>query len=65
MQRQRTKWQADHGTRAHKLIGKIEASIERLNDEDLLDLHDIFAGDAESPIENLAAAEMKKRNLQL
>ncbi|WP_298692533.1 hypothetical protein [uncultured Sphingomonas sp.] len=43
---------------------EIEASVTRLNDEDLLDLHDIFAGDPGSPLDILAAAEMSRRDLK-
>lgn len=64
MQRRKTKWRADPGTRAQKLMDRIHASIERLDNEDLLDLHDIFRTDAESPLENLASQEMQRRNLR-
>jgi hypothetical protein len=37
-------WRADRGARALKTVSEIEASIASLHDEDLLDLHDIFAG---------------------
>jgi hypothetical protein len=64
MQRQRIKWRADRGARAVKLVDQIRDSIARLDAEDLLDLHDIFAGNVGSPLESLAAAEMEKRNLR-
>jgi hypothetical protein len=38
--------------------------IAKLDDEHLLDLHDIFRSDAGSPLDDMASAEMRKRNLQ-
>lgn len=64
MQQQRMKWRADHGSRAVKAMGAIQDSIEALNDEDLLDLHDIFRDQDHSPIAELAAAEMQKRDIR-
>jgi hypothetical protein len=64
MQRTRGKWRADHGARAVKQIAGIEASIARLNDEDLLDLQDIFAAHAGSLLDELASVEIRRRNLQ-
>jgi hypothetical protein len=64
MQRQRNKWRADAGTRAARLVSRITSSIAKLDDEDLLDLHDIFRSDAGSPLDDMASAEMRKRNLQ-
>lgn len=46
-------------------MAKIRASIGALNDEDLLDLADIFVGKASTFITDIASAEMKQRNLSL
>jgi hypothetical protein len=43
---------------------RITSSIAKLDDEHLLDLHDIFRSDAGSPLDDMASAEMRKRNLQ-
>jgi len=64
MQRERNKWRADAGTRGARLVGRITSSIAKLGDEDLLDLHDIFRSDAGSPLDDMASAEMRRRNLQ-
>lgn len=58
------KWRADHGARALKTVGEIEASIASLNDDDLLDLHDIFIGSPTGALATLASAEMRRRNLE-
>jgi hypothetical protein len=63
MQRDKPKWRADRGARALKTLSEIEASIMSLHDEDLLDLHDIFAGSPNSALETLALNEMQRRNL--
>ena len=63
MQRDKPKWRADHGARALKTVSEIEASVAALPAEDLLDLHDIFAGLAESPLGALTFNEMRRRNL--
>ncbi len=64
MQKERKKWRADAGSRAVKFVQEIEASISSLDDEDLLDLHDIFRGDLSTPIAVLALAKMRVRNLE-
>lgn len=46
-------------------LSDIEASIAALKDEDLLDLADIFAREAPSPLKPMIAAEMAKRGLSL
>ena len=63
MQRTKPKWRADRGARALKTVSEIEASILALHDEDLLDLHDIFADTATSALGKLASHEMARRNL--
>ena len=50
--------------RAAARLATIGASIGALNDEDLLDLADIFAN-ADTPLRELAAAEMANRDLSL
>ena len=63
MQRDKPKWRANRGARALKTVSEIEASIISLHDEDLLDLHDIFAGSPGSALETLASNEIRRRNL--
>ena len=53
-------WRAD---RASIIVSKITRSITGLNDEDLLDLHDIFRNAEGTPIMNMAEAEIAKRGL--
>jgi len=64
MQGNKPKWRADRGARALKILQKIEASIAALPAEDLLDLHDIFRDLADSPLNTLALAEMRRRSLE-
>ncbi len=63
MNRIKPKWRADRGANALKTISDIEASIVKLEDEDLLDLQDIFAGLPDSALGKLALDEMRRRNL--
>lgn len=63
MQRTKPKWRADRGANALKIFSEIETSIVALNDEDLLDLQDIFAGSPGSALGTLALDEMRRRNL--
>ncbi|WP_112383703.1 hypothetical protein ACLN6N_17870 (plasmid) [Sphingomonas carotinifaciens] len=65
MLKTRIKRQADQGERARKRLAQIEASIISLNDEDLLDLADIFKTQAGTPLVETAAAEMQRRNIRL
>lgn len=46
-------------------LAAIKASVCALNNEDVLDLADIFAHASGSPLAAMAAAEMEKRNLSL
>ncbi len=64
MQRDKTKWRADHGARALKTVSQIEASIVALDDEDLLDLRDIFLETPNSPLGGFAAIEVQRRSLR-
>jgi hypothetical protein len=63
MQSSKAKWRADHGARALKTLRDIEDSIAALNDEDLLDLDDIFAGSPASALAILATGELGRRQL--
>lgn len=46
-------------------LAKIEASVVALNDEDLLDLADIFNAEPSTPLMMIAAREMQKRSISL
>jgi hypothetical protein len=52
------------GPGAGVFSARITSSIAKLDDEHLLDLDDIFRSDAGSPLDDMASAEMRKRNLQ-
>jgi hypothetical protein len=65
MQRQKPNWRGDRGARAIKTVCDIKASIAALNDEDLLDLHDIFRGSPDSVLGSLASDEAKDRELDV
>lgn len=64
MQNNTRKWRADHGARALKTVADIEGSIVSLDDEDLLDLHDIFIGMPTGALATFASAELRRRNLE-
>ena len=65
MLKRRIKRRELEGARAVEMMADVRASIVALNDEDLLDLADIFRGDAKASLMTLAAAEMERRNLSL
>lgn len=65
MLKTRLKRMTEEGARAVTCLGTIHASIAALNDEDLLDLADIFPSGARTPLGDAAAAEMQRRNLKL
>ncbi len=65
MLKTRMKRRTVEGAQAIVRLSEIEASITALKDDDLLDLADIFAGAMAGPLNALATAEMKKRNLSL
>ena len=46
-------------------LAAVELSVVALGDEDLLDLADIFAAGAPSPLRDMAEAEMGRRNISL
>ena len=54
MQRNKSKWRVYRSARAVNTVSEIEVSIVALDDEDLLDLHDIFAKAAASALGTLA-----------
>ena len=63
MQRDKQNWRSNRAARALKTLTEIEASIHALGDEDLLDLHDIFADSPATTLAMFAEAEMHRRNL--
>ncbi len=65
MLKRRIKRRELEGARAVEMMADVRASIVALNDEDLLDLADIFCTDAKASLMTLAAGEMERRNLSL
>jgi hypothetical protein len=65
MPRNRKRWRVDPGVRAQKQVKVIASSIAALDDEDLLDLADIFEGSSTTPLGAMARMEMKRRNIRL
>jgi hypothetical protein len=65
MLRTRIKRRAADQALALRRLDNIEESITALGNEDLLDLADIFAGDTQTPLSILAAAEMDRRKIKL
>ncbi len=65
MLKSRMKRRTIETARAAVTLADIEAAITALKDEDLLDLADIFAREAPSPLKPMIAAEMAKRGLSL
>jgi hypothetical protein len=63
MLKTRIKQRAARAERTVVRLADIEASIAALVDEDLLDLADIFAGQPQTVLAELATAEMGKRKL--
>lgn len=60
----RTKHRKLVSDRAVRRLAAIERSIKALDDEDLLDLADIFAS-APSPLSDIATLEMANRKISL
>ena len=58
MLKTRIKRRTVEGAQAVAQLAAIHASIAALNDEDLLDLADIFAREASGALKTMAAAEM-------
>lgn len=65
MLKTRIKRLAARDARAVEMLAEIECSIINLDDEDLLDIADIFRGERRGPIGELASREMAKRNISL
>lgn len=65
MLKSRIKRRTIESARAVARLADVDASISALNNEDLLDLADIFRGDTDGPLSEMAAAEMVKRSLSL
>jgi len=65
MLRTRNRRQADQAEYARKRLALIEAAIIALDDEDLLDLADIFKGEPHMPLAESALAELSRRNLSV
>jgi hypothetical protein len=65
MLKMKTRRLAAEGARAVTRISEIQASVAALNDEDLLDLADIFSGETPTFIGDVASTELKRRNLTL
>lgn len=61
----RMKRRATEAGRAVERLAAVEASVHALGDEDLLDLADIFAAGAPTPLREMAAVEMRRRDLSL
>jgi hypothetical protein len=61
----RTKRQGMVTARALDRLAAVEASVNALGDEDLLDLADIFAAGEATPLREMAQAEMRRRALSL
>ena len=65
MLKRRMRQRAASGLLARKRLTEIDASISALNNEDLLDLADIFSAEPHTPLGDAAFAEMKRRNISL
>ena len=65
MHSRQTKLVAERGARALRSLRLIEGSIGTLNDEDLLDLADIFKGQPDAPLSDMASIEMTRRGISL
>ncbi|MEG3171156.1 hypothetical protein U1708_02910 [Sphingomonas sp. ZB1N12] len=65
MLKTRIRHRARRAAETEASLASINGSITALQDEDLLDLADIFRSQTETPIAEIAAAEMKKRGITL
>lgn len=65
MLKTRIKRRADQAARAAERLALVEASIVALQNEDLLDLADIFKTQTHTPLAEMALIEMKKRAISL
>lgn len=65
MLRTRMKRLADRGERTEQRLKQIEDAIIALDNDDLLDLADIFEAKPDNPLRQIAQAEMEKRAIKL
>ena len=65
MLKTRSRRLAFHSAGAAQRLADIEKAIVALDDEDLLDLADIFRSNATAPLAKMAATEMTKRGISL
>lgn len=65
MLRTRMKRLAGQGERIEQRLRQVEAAIVALDNDDLLDLADIFEAKPDNPIRQIAQAEMAKRAISL
>lgn len=56
---------ASRESNAAQRMAEIETALRELSDEDLLDLADIFRGQPQNPLSDIAAIEMTRRNISL
>jgi hypothetical protein len=61
----RFKRRVDQAARAAERLALVETSILALANEDLLDLADIFKTQTQTPLAEMASAELKKRAISL
>ncbi len=61
--RLKSRWRARRAANTQKIVRDVEASIVALDDEDLLDLHDIFLPNPSSALATYAANELLRRKL--
>jgi hypothetical protein len=59
------KRRAARDAHAVQFHSEVVHSITSLDDEDLLDLADIFRGERRGPLGDIATAEMTRRNISL
>ncbi|MES3100567.1 hypothetical protein [Sphingomonas faeni] len=65
MLKTRNRKKAAEGEQAVRLLAEVTKSIGDLQNEDLLDLADIFSDDANTTLGRISSAEMQRRNLSL
>lgn len=65
MLRTKMKRLASQGNRTEKRVAAIETAITALDNDDLLDLADIFEAKSDNPIKEIANAEMQRRGISL
>ena len=63
MLKSQTRRNAERARRAIALLAEIESSVGTLNDNDLLDLADIFLPTKDTPLAKMATGEMARRKL--